>query len=37
MAPEDPDTQPIECVCGLVKADMFKLVALYVDYAGILV
>jgi hypothetical protein len=36
MGPEEADTQPIEYVCGLVKADLFKLAALYVDYAGIL-
>lgn len=37
MDPEEPDTQPIEYVCGLVKAAVFKFVALYVDYVGILV
>lgn len=35
MDPEEPDTHPIEYVCELVKADVFKLVALYGDYAGI--
>jgi hypothetical protein len=36
MGPERNNVQPIEYVCGLFRAYWFKLVALYVDYAGIL-